>query len=60
MKDLVYMHGRVDTVPQLQDLIIAAFNTIRQHRMDHVRNAVLGVHRRELCIQQQGSQLLHQ
>jgi len=61
VKDLVYMHGRVDTVPQLQDLIIAAFNIIRQHRMDHVRNAVLGVRRRlELCIQQQGSQLLHQ
>ena len=61
VKDLVYMHGRVDTVSQLQDLIIGAFNKIRQHHMPHVRNAVLSVRRRmELCIQQQGSQLLHQ
>jgi inhibitor of nuclear factor kappa-B kinase subunit alpha len=61
VKELVYMHGRVSTVSQLQNLIIAAFNTIRQHRMHQVRNAVQSVPRRlEMCILQHGSQLLDQ
>ena len=61
VKDLVYVHGRVGTAAELQDLIIAAFNQIRQHRMHQVRNAVMSVPQRmELCILQDGSQLLDQ
>jgi hypothetical protein len=61
VKDLVYIHGRVDTVAELQNLIIAAFNHIRQHRMHQVRNAVMSVPSRlDLCISQCGSQLLDQ
>lgn len=61
VKDMVYKDGRVGTVSELQDKIIAAFNLIRGQRMQHVNNAVLGVRgRMQLCIAQQGSQLQHQ
>lgn len=60
VKDMVYKHGRLSTVSELQDHIIAAFNVMRQQRIHHVRNAVMSVSNRfELCVARQGNQLQH-
>lgn len=60
VKDMVYKEGRASTVSELQDRIIAAFNAMRQERMQHVRNAVMSARNRfELCVAQKGNQLQH-
>jgi hypothetical protein len=44
----------------MEDAIIAAMNEIREHKMDHVKNAVLSVpDRMQKCIQMNGVQLQH-
>ena len=59
--ELLYANGGYDSIPQLQVGLVAAFNTLRQTSMEHVRSAVLSVPQRlRDCIAQNGSQLLHQ
>lgn len=58
VKDMVFCHGPFTSVSLMEDAIVAAFNVIRQQRMDHVLNAVLAVpNRMQQCIALGGSQV---
>lgn len=60
VKDCVFRAGQFNSVSQMQDAIIAAFNGIRLQKMEHVRNAIFAVpERMQRCIQLDGAQLQH-
>ena len=46
VSELVYRSGAYSTVAELQDAICNAFNTLRNHHMEHVRASVLSVPQR--------------
>lgn len=60
VSELVYATGSYSSTAELRDALVAAFNTLRQSHMDHVKAAVLSVPQRlRDCIALNGCQLHH-
>ena len=58
VSELVYAKGTYSTAAELRDALVVAFNTLRQHHMDHVRAAIFSVPQRmRECIEKNGQQL---
>jgi hypothetical protein len=58
--EFTYRNGHFNNVTELEDCLCAAFNTLRERKMDDVRRAALSVRGRlQECIALAGSQLVH-
>lgn len=60
VRDIVYRNGHFNSLPELENALIEAFNLLRLHKMADVHNAVCSVRTRlQECINLDGSQLIH-